>query len=111
MDEYAKEIRDVQREIERLVEADGEAGAIRELEMQVQVLTAIYARAQELLRQGDTDPELRSGLALRGYGPWSLDNVYAFVYESAVDLPVEGHGQFVREVAHTDFADLLQSAG
>ena len=32
MDEYAKEIRDVQREIERLVEADGDAEAIRELE-------------------------------------------------------------------------------
>lgn len=111
MDEYAKEIRDVQREIERLVEADGDAGAIRELEMQVQVLAAIYAQAQVLLDRGDTDPDLRSGLAMRGYGPWNLDNVYAFVYEFAVDMPSEGHSQFVKEVSHTDFADLLQASG
>jgi hypothetical protein len=111
MDEYEKEIRDVQREIERLVEAEGDAGAIRELEMQVQVLIAICAQAHALLKQGDTDPDLRSGLAMRGYGPWNLDNVYAFVYESAVDMPAEGHNQFVKEVSHTDFADLLQAHG
>ncbi len=111
MDEYEKEIRDVQREVERLAEADGDAEAIRELEMQVQVLTAIYAQAQALLKRGDTDPELRSGLAMRGYGPWNLDNVYTFVYESAVDMSAEGHNQFVKEVSHTDFADLLQARG
>lgn len=111
MDEYEKEIRDVQREIERLVEADGDAGAIRELEMQVQVLTAIYEQAQALLKRGDADSELRNGLALRGYGPWNLDNVYAFVYEFAVDMPSEGHHQFVKEVVHTDFADVLQAHG
>ena len=111
MDEYEKEIRDVQREIERLVEADGDAGAIRELEMQAQVLTAIYARAQDLLARGETDPELRAGLSMKGYGPWNLDNVYAFVYESAVEMPAEGHSQFVKEVSHTDFAGLLQAGG
>jgi len=111
MDEYEKEIRDVQREIERLVEADGDAAAIRELEMQAQVLAAIYAQAQALLVKGETDSQLRSGLAMRGYGPWTLDNVYAFVYEAAVEMPAEGHGQFVRDVSHTDFGDLLQASG
>ena len=49
--------------------------------------------------------------AMRGYGPWNLDNVYTFVYESAVDMSAEGHNQFVKEVSHTDFADLLQARG
>ena len=109
MDDYAKEIGEIQREVDLLVEEEGDAQTIAELEMQVQVLTAIYEQAQELLEQGDQDAELRRRLALRGYGEWNLANVYAFVYETAIDLPDEGHKKFVTLIGHTDFAGLLAS--
>ncbi len=109
MDDYAKEIAEIQREVDLLVEDEGDAQTIAELEMQVQVLNALYEQAKELLEQGEQDTELRQRLAMRGYGDWNLANVYAFVYETAIDLPDEGHKKFVTLIGHTDFAGLLAS--
>ena len=110
MDEYAKEIRDLQQEIDRLVEAEGDRKEIADLEMQVEVLSAIYRQAEALYRRGENDRELRRGLRLRGYGDWTLDNVYAFVYEQAVELPDEGPKAFADDIRHTDFAGRLGTA-
>jgi hypothetical protein len=109
MDDYAKELADLQREVDQLVEEEGNPETIAELEMQIQVLGAIYERARELLTRGRQDIELRRRLAMRGYGDWNLDNVYAFVYESVIELPDEGHRKFVAEIVQTDFAGLLAS--
>jgi hypothetical protein len=107
MDDYAKEISDLETQIEEMVEAEGDARTIAELEMQLDILKTIYARASELYEAGLDDSEMRSGLAMRGFGEWSLDNVYAFVYETAVDLPVNGHGAFLGGIRETDFAGML----
>src|SRR5207237_10862967 len=96
MDDYAKEIGEIQREVDLLVEEEGDAQTIAELEMQAQVLTAIYEQAQELLEQGAQDAELRRRLALRGYGAWTLANVYAIVYDTPIHLPYEGHMKSVK---------------
>jgi hypothetical protein len=109
MDEYAKEIRDLQQEIDRLVEAEGDKKEIADLEMQVEVLSAIYRQAEALYRRGEADRELRRGLRLRGYGDWTLDNVYAFVYEQAVELPDEGPKAFADDIRQTDFAGRLET--
>jgi len=110
MDDYQKEIADLQAEVERLVEAEGEPKEIAELEMQIKVLGALYEQAQALLDQGHEDPDLRRLLRLRGYGDWTLDNVYAFVFESAVDLPDADTRAFVNDIVRTDFAGLLEAA-
>ena len=47
---------------------------------------------------------------MRGYGDWTLDNVYAFVFESAVDLPAEEPKSFLNDITGTDFAELLEAA-
>jgi hypothetical protein len=107
VDDYAKEIGDLARQVEGLVEAEGDAREIAELEMQLDILRTLYGRAHELYVRGRDDPELRRGLTTRGYGEWTLDNVYAFVYETAVELPSGGHGQFLGEINDTDFARLL----
>lgn len=107
MDDYAKEIADLEAQIEAMVEEEGDARTIAELEMQLDILKTIYARAGELYEAGRRDPELMAGLAMRGFGEWSLDNVYAFVYETAVDLPVKGHGAFLGGIQETDFAGML----
>ncbi len=107
MDDYSKEISDLQREVERLAEAEGDSQEIAELAMQIRVLTALYGQATALFVRGRDDPDLRRQLIIRGYGEWTLDNVYAFVFETAVDLPDVEPKAFVNDISHTDFASLL----
>ena len=109
MDDYQKEIADLELQVEQLVEADGDANTIAELSMQLDILKAIYTRATDLYRRGRGDEGLRFGLRIQGYGDWNLDNVYAFVYERSVELEGAAHGAFVGGIKSTDFALMLNS--
>lgn len=106
--EYTHEIAELQSQVDAMVEAEGDPKEIAELEMQLQVMRAIYERATQLYEDGRLDEEIRASLAIRGYGEWTLDNVYAFVYDSTSDLPVEEHRTFVGEIKETDFAAQLR---
>lgn len=108
MDEYAREIRDLQVEVQQLVEAEEEPKTIVELETQIDVLGALYRRTQELYDVGQVAGELREALAVRGYGDWSFDSVYAFVYDAAVDIPAENPREFLGVINRTDFRALLE---
>ncbi len=109
MDDYSKEIADLGAQIEDMREegADADTKTLHELQMQLDVLSAIYRRAVDLFDRGRADPTERRGLAMRGYGEWTLDNVYAFVYETAVDQPVAGHHDFLGVIRETDFEQML----
>ena len=109
MNDYQKEISDLEAQIDQLVEAEGDAKTIAELSMQLEILKAIYARAIDLLERGKKDLDLRYGLRIQGYGDWTLDNLYAFVYERAVELEPQAHGAFVGGIKTTDFALMLNS--
>jgi hypothetical protein len=110
VDDYTREISDLQAEIERLQEAEEDPTEISELQMQVEILSELYRRARELFTRGEGDPELHRGLKVRGYGDWRFENVYAFVYESAVDLPGQDHHAFVGGIRESDFAELLSGS-
>jgi hypothetical protein len=107
MDEYAKEISDLAAQIDAMIEEEAEKKEIAELQMQLEILRTLYWQATYLLESGRVNPDLRERLALRGYGEWTLDNVYAFVYETSVDLPADGHHSFLGEIRDTDFSRLL----
>ncbi len=109
MDDYQKEIADLERQVEQLVEAEGDAKTIAELSMQLEILKAIYGRATDLFQRGRVDDGLRYGLRIQGYGDWSLDNVYAFVYERSVELEDGPHSAFVGGIKNADFALMLNS--
>jgi len=109
MDDYQKEIADQEREVERLVEAEGDPKTIAELSMQLEILKALYSRATDLYQRGRTDDGLRYGLRIQGYGDWSFDNVYAFVYERSVELEAGPHSAFVGGIRTADFALMLNS--
>jgi hypothetical protein len=109
VDDYQKEIADLERQVEQLVEAEGDAKTIAELSMQLEILKTIYARATDLYQRGRVDEGLRYGLRIQGYGDWSVDNVYAFVYERAVELEPGPHSAFVGGIKNTDFALMLNS--
>ena len=107
MDDYQKEIADLETQVEQLVEAEGDARTIAELNMQLEILKAIYARAIDLYQRGLKDEGLRYGLRIQGYGDWSLDNVYAFVYERSVELEPQAHTAFVGGIKSANFALML----
>ena len=107
MDEYVKEISDLQAQIDAMIEEEADKKEIAELQMQLEILRVLYAQASHLYETGHENAELRQLLALRGYGDWTLDNVYAFVYEASVEAPAEGHHSFVGEIRDTDFERLL----
>jgi hypothetical protein len=109
VDDYQKEIADLERQLEQLVEAEGDAKTIAELTMQLDILNAIYSRATDLYRRGRGDEGLRFGLRIQGYGDWNLDNVYAFVYERSVELEAGPHSMFVGGIKKADFAMMLNS--
>ena len=92
-----------------MVEAEGDAKTIAELSMQLEILKAIYTRATEIYQRGRQDDGLRYGLRIQGYGDWTLDNVYAFVYERSVELEPQAHSAFVGGIKSADFALMLNS--
>lgn len=107
MDDYQKEIADLETQVEQLVEAEGDAKTIAELSMQLEILKALYTRAIDLYQRGAKDEGLRYGLRIQGYGDWTIDNVYAFVYERSVELEPKAHSAFVGGIRSTDFALML----
>jgi hypothetical protein len=109
VDDYQKEIADLETQVERLVEDEGDARTIAELSMQLEILKAIYARATDLYQRGQKDEGLRYGLRIQGYGDWNIDNVYAFVYERSVEIEPNAHGAFVGGIKAADFALMLNS--
>lgn len=109
MDDYQKEIADLESQVEQLVEEEGDATTIAELSMQLEILKALYARATDLFSRGRQDEGLRYGLRIQGYGDWTLDNVYAFVYERSVELDPQPHSAFVGGIRNADFALMLNS--
>jgi hypothetical protein len=107
VDEYSQEIAELQAQVDAMVEAEEDKKLIADLELQLQILKALYQQATQLLAEGEGNPDLCQQLAIRGYGDWTLDNVYAFVFDTSVDLPVDLQGSFVGEIRDTDFATLL----
>ena len=109
MDDYQKEIADLEAQVEQLVEQESDARTIAELSMQLDILKAIYTRATDLFQRGQRDEGLRYGLRIQGYGDWNIDNVYAFVYERSVKLEPKAHTAFVVGIRSADFALMLNS--
>ncbi len=109
MDDYQKEIADLEAQVEQLVAEEGDAKTIAELSMQLDILKALYTRATDLFQRGLEDEGLRYGLRIQGYGDWNIDNVYAFVYERSVELEPQPHHAFVGGIRTADFALMLNS--
>ena len=109
MDDYQKEIADLEAQVDQLVEEEGDATTIAELSMQLEILKAIYSRAVDVYARGRSDEGMRYGLRIQGYGEWTIDNVYAFVYERAVELEPRAHGAVVGGIKSADFELMLNS--
>jgi signal transduction histidine kinase len=109
VDEYQLEIQSIRTTLTRLRTDEADPELIEEYEAELRILVALYTAAIEVLEAGVRDARLRTVLAELDFGEWTMENVYSFVYEAALDMDEAGHDLAAR-VGQTDFADALLAA-
>ena len=106
MDEYALEVNSLQGTLARLRVEEAAQPLIDEYEVELRILVALYDAATRTMDARDGDPRLAGALASLGFGEWGLDNVYAFVYEAAMEAETEGR-DLAAIIGEMDFPALL----
>ena len=109
MDEYQLEIQSTRRTLARLRSDEADPELIEEYEAELRILMALYEAATVTFAAGEELPPLRTVLDELGFGSWTLQNVYSFIYEAAMDMPESGH-DLAAHVSQTDFVGALLSA-
>ena len=109
MDEYQLEIQSIRTTLTRLRADEADPELIEEYEAELRILMALYAAATETLEAGLAHARLRTVLEELGLGEWTMENVYSFIYDAALDMDVAGHDLAAR-VSQTDFVGALLSA-
>ncbi len=109
MDEYQLEIQSIRSTLARLRADEADPELIEEYEAELRILMALYQAATELLEAGWKDERLRVILTDLDFGDWTMENVYSFVYDAALDMDESGHDLAAR-VGQTDFVRALLAA-
>jgi hypothetical protein len=109
VDEYQLEINEVRRTLARLKADKAEASLIEEYEAELRNLRALYQAAIDTLEAGDKQPMMRVALSELGFGDWTLQNVYSFVYEAAMATE-DDERDLANVINHTDYATSLLQA-
>jgi hypothetical protein len=109
VDEYQLEIRELRRRLAQLQEQEAAPELIDEYESEVRVHTALYEAARSVFAAGEGDRVMRETLTDLGFGDWSIDAAYSFVYDAAMDMPAAGR-ELAAEIDQTDFAGSLRAA-
>lgn len=104
--EYVEEIADMRRRLTALEEAGGDPELVEEYAIEVELLEALLIAAQELRAAVAAQPELAEQLLLRGFAPTNFQDVYSFVYDSAMEIESSGR-ELAQRISRTDFATLL----
>ena len=106
MDEYQLEINEIRRTLARLKADRADPSLIDEYEAELRNLRALYQAANDTLEVGRGDARLRNALAELGFGDWTLENVYSFVYEAAMSTEDDTR-DLANVITHTDYAGSL----
>jgi hypothetical protein len=109
VDEYELEITELRRSLARLRVEQAAQPLIDEYEVELRILVALYEAATRTMDIGAGDGRMAGALAGLGFGEWELDNVYAFVYEAAMEADTEGR-DLGAAIGETDFPALLLAA-
>jgi|GEM_PF-543498 len=109
LDEYQLEIQSIRSTLTKLRADEADPELIEEYEAELRILMALYTAATETLDAGLADARLRTVLEELGFGEWTMENVYSFIYDAALDMDVAGHDLAAR-VSQTDFVGALLSA-
>ena len=109
MDEYQLEIREIRRTLARLRAANAREELIEEYEAELRNLKALYQAAVDTLEAGKGDARMRGALSDLGFGHWTLENVYSFVYDAAMAAEPDDR-DLANVITHTDYATSLVDA-
>lgn len=109
LDEYQLEIQSIRSTLTKLRADEADPELIEEYEAELRILMALYEAATETLAAGVADSRLSAVLEDLGFGDWTLENVYSFIYDAALDMEEAGHDLAAR-VSQTDFVGALLSA-
>ena len=107
MDEYQLEIQSLRRMLARLREDEADSALIEEYETEYRNLSSLYRAATETYDADAGEPRLPNALASLGFGDWTLTNVYSFVYDASMELPVDDGRELARRIDETDYAASL----
>jgi hypothetical protein len=106
VDEYQLEINEIRRTLARLKADKAEESLIEEYEAELRNLRALYDAARETYDAAGAEPRLRDALESLGFGAWTLQNVYSFVYEAAMAAEPDER-DLANVITHTDYAGSL----
>jgi hypothetical protein len=104
--EYLQEIRELQGKLAELQENEAAPTLIEEYATEVKILLALLDAARELEEKVAAEPKLGEHLLARGLQPDRFRDLYAFVYEQALEIDRAG-SEFAQAIRGTDFATLL----
>jgi len=109
VDEYQLEIESLRRQLASLREQEADPSLIEEYEAEVRNLVALYRAARATYDAGRDDVRVSRALAELGFGEWTLDNVYSFVYDASMEIALAGR-DLASMIDETDYAASLLAA-
>ena len=109
MDEYQLEIQQLRRQLAALRESEADASLVAEYEAEVRNLTALYNATRVTFDAGRHDQRLPQALASLGFGGWTMEHVYSFVYDASMDMQLDG-AELSALIDATDYAASLLAA-
>ena len=107
VDEYQLEIQSLRGTLARLREEEADSALIEEYETEYRNLSSLYKAATDTFEADLSEPRLPDALASLGFGDWTLSNVYSFVYDASMELPVDDGRELARRIDETDYAASL----
>ena len=107
-EEYRLEIAELRRKVSRLKAEQGEPHLIEEFEAELRILEALFKAAAATLAALAREPELADGLLRHGFRGADFREVYAFVYDAALELELEGR-PLAAVIRATDFTAGLRA--
>jgi hypothetical protein len=108
MDEWQVEMSEIKRRLHELEQQKGDPVIIDELEAQLRILQSFYATAWRLFDAGEEDAGLRQEFERIGWGEWTFQNVYSYVYERAMEVE-PGRRELSSLVPELDYAGMIHA--
>jgi hypothetical protein len=104
--EYVEEIGDLRARLVKLEQDQADPTLVAEFTAEVRILEALLLAAIDLRDQIRERPELVELLGARSFSATSFKDIYAFVYDCAIELEL-GNRDLAQAIEQTDFASLL----
>ncbi|HEV3232749.1 MAG TPA: hypothetical protein VG245_10915 [Candidatus Dormibacteraeota bacterium] len=108
MDEWQVEMAEIRRRLHELDKQRGDPVIIDELEAQLRILEAFYATAWRVFEAGAEDIALRREFRELGWGDWTYQNVYSYIYERAMEIE-PGRRELSSLIPEMDYAGMIHA--